>query len=126
MIKITIDDYILLDTVNFIYEKGKFTSMEVVDEIEGNMNFEIKFLEDVDNKSTRLEYAPIDKFNGKINAYNFKGEQSLKEFMLLGTYKNIYSLHMQFSSRTMTDVIREVTISLFIKRKTDGNSKRKL
>ena len=116
--KIQCGKYKLLDSMTIIQVEGENISFEVVDVIEGNMCFEVSFINDNKNKDGYTQVVAIDNLNAKIIIANttYGGNSST---MHIGTYQHKYKLFLNFRIINIIDNSRTIILNLYIKEKEE-------
>lgn len=91
--------------------------IHVADEIEGDMTFTFKFIDDQEHNSGYTRYIVLDKFNAEIIISDpFNKSIRPGERIILGTYKYEYRLMLDFilSEQNEGENARKLQYVLFI------------
>lgn len=114
--KVMIGEYELLESMTIIQIDGKDISFDIKDDIEGDMHFQVSFINDSENKDGYTQVVAIDKFNAKILIANTSyGANS--SIIRLGTYQYEYNLFLNFRIVNVIDNSRTIILNLYFKKK---------
>ena len=115
--KIVVNNAELLDSATFVHKTSDDVKVLIDDEIEGNMEFDVKFVEDEQLDKIQISVEPTGRLSAKIRFVNFNDWESTNEMVPIGTYKNDYKLFFHCISKTVTSELRKTTLMFYIVKK---------
>ena len=116
MMKVLINNAQLLDTVTFIHKINDKVSIVIEDNVEGDMEFELKFIKDENVDKPQIGYTPTGKLKATIELVNLGYRGTTKEMIPLGSYKNDYKLYFHCSSQSISEDMRETVLVFYIEK----------
>lgn len=115
--KVYINSAQLLETASFIHRENDVVKIVINDQVEGDMEFDFKFIKGETNEKPLITYLPKDKFKAIIEFKNIGSWVSTKELVPLGTYQNENRLSLHCISKAINENLRETNIMFYIERK---------
>lgn len=115
--KILVNKAELLDSATFIHKTSDDVKVLIDDEIEGNMEFDVKFVKDEQLDKIQITVEPTGRFSANIRFINFNDWASTNEMVPIGTYKNDYMLYFHCTSKMVISELRETTLMFYIVKK---------
>lgn len=115
--KILVNNAELLDSATFIHKTSDNVKVLIDDEVEGNMEFDVRFIKDEQLDKIQITVDPTGRFSADIRFVNFNNWASTNEMVPIGTYKNDYRLFFHCTSKTITSELRETVLMFYIVKK---------
>ena len=115
--KIIVNNAELLKSVTFIHKTSDDVKVLIDDEIEGNMEFDVKFIKDEQLDKIQIIVEPTGRLSANIRFVNFSDWASTNEMVPIGTYMNDYKLFFHCISKTVNSELRETALMFYIVKK---------